>query len=112
MKRLLPLIFLLFACTQAPAPAPAPANGPTDTRIELEKMGAVKMLPQAPVVAPLPVPPAAVTAVAVTAPHVVVKTSAKRFDADAERAAYAKAYHNAAVANQLLGEKRFNTGPV
>jgi hypothetical protein len=103
MRRLIPLLFLLLvACSKAPAPvpvlipAPVPPSAVVDTRIELEKMGAVKMVAAPSDPAPVPV-------------VVAVVEHKPMFNAEAEAAAYAKAYRNAAIANQLLGEHRFRT---
>lgn len=73
----------------------------------------------APVVAPVVVPAAAPVVVVAAKPVVKAAVSkavkpvhAKgRTTSAAERAAYAKAYANAAHANQLLGRHAFSTGP-
>ncbi len=58
--------------------------------------------------------PTAVVAAATTVPVVVVAPVAKKSKkrgSNGETAAYAKAYANAALANQLLGESRYRTAP-
>ena len=69
----------------------------------------------APVAAAVVAPVVAPTAVKIVAPTVVKpavkKIAAKRAPgmSKTEKAAYAKAYANAALANKLLGEPRFRT---
>jgi hypothetical protein len=83
-------------------PLPVKPAVVVDTRIELEKMGAVKMRPSTEVVAAA----AVVTPAKVVAPS-VAKTKKKPVGDGGEAAAYALAYKNAATANALLGRHAF-----
>lgn len=95
---------LQFAgCSQSTTPVPtAPA-------VQADPQPAAVVPTPAPVVAVVnavePAKPAAAPAVAKPKPVAHKRNGA------AERAAYAKAYANAARANQLLGEHRYRTGP-
>ena len=92
-------LVVLFSCSQTDTPAPIPA--PTVTQ------PAVAATAKPDASAPVVVPQVAVTHKSLAGSALKAKRSAGH-GASAERAAYEKAYRNAALANKLLGEHRYN----
>jgi hypothetical protein len=92
---------VLFSCSQADTPAPIPA--PTVTQPAVTSVQA-----SAPAAAlPSATPQATVTHKNLAAGALKAKRSTVSHNDAAERAAYLKAYGNAALANKLLGENRY-----
>ena len=90
-------LVVLFSCSQTDTPAqPATVTQPA---------AAATAKPDAS--APVVVPQVAVTHKSLAGSALKAKRSAGH-GASAERAAYEKAYRNAALANKLLGEHRYN----
>ena len=98
---------VLFSCSQTDAPAPIPATVaplPTVTQPAVTSVQA-----SAPAAAlPSATPQATVTNKTPAKVRAKAKRSTVSHNDAAERAAYAKAYANAALANKLLGEHRYN----